>query len=195
MPERSKYDASGQLAGYRQRSRRVRERLIGDNGIIQWEKLTPEITNLLNPSFCAVILYSTIAEYQKKAKSGMAFPLLYLILPVILHQGTRTRINSRTNMLVWLQRNPDTLVGFPERARSLVAFTNEAIEFLLCRQVINIDNGRLTINKPISKSKIDRFTVADSEIADCINKTAHLGRWFFTMRSDESIYAAWGERP
>lgn len=79
-----------------------------------WEKRSPEVANLLNPAFCAVILYATVAEYQKKAKSGVPFPLLYLLLPIVLHQGTRSRINSKTNMVVWLQRNPDVLIVFPK---------------------------------------------------------------------------------
>ena len=163
--------------------------------MVQWSKRTPEISNLLNPSFCATILYSTVAEFQKKAKTGLSFPLLYLILPIILHQGTRNRVNSKTNMVVWLQRNADVLVGFSNRARSLVFFTNEAVEFLLYHQIMSIDVGNLTIKKPISKSKVDKFTATDSEIADCIQKAAHLGRWFFNMRTDDSVYAAWGVRP
>lgn len=163
--------------------------------MVQWNKRSPEIANLLNPAFCAVILYVTVAEYQKKAKSGMPFPLLYLLLPIVLHQGTRSRINSKTNMVVWLQRNPDALVGFPERARSLVAFTNEAIEYLLLQQTVHVDSGGLVIQKVLSKAKMDKLAADDLEISDCIQKAAHVGRWFYNMRAEENIYAAWGVRP
>jgi hypothetical protein len=163
--------------------------------MIQWNKRPSEIANLLNPAFCAVILYATIAEYQKKSKIGMPFTLLYLILPIVLHQGTRKKINSKTNMVVWLQRNPDALVGFPDRARSLVMFTNEAIEYLLFQQNVNISDGNLEIIRTLSKSKLDGLAKTDSEIAECIKKAAHVGRWFNTMRAEESIYIAWGVRP
>lgn len=163
--------------------------------MVQWEKRSPEVANLLNPAFCAVILYATVAEYQKKAKSGMPFPLLYLLLPIVLHQGTRIRVNSKTNMVVWLQRNPDALIGFPERARSLVAFTNEAIEYLMHQQIVNVDNGELTVQKTVSKVKMDKLAASDPEISDCIKKAAHVGRWFHNMRSEENIYAAWGVKP
>lgn len=163
--------------------------------MVQWGKRTPEIAYLLNPSFCAAILYATLGGYQKKSGLGMDFTLTYLILPIILYKRTRDRIDSRTNMVVWLQRNPDALIGFPERARSLVVFTNEAIEFLLHQQSISIDGRKVTIKKSISNQKKNRFCGIDPEIADCIQKAAHLGRWFFNIRSDESIYAAWGVRP
>ena len=106
--------------------------------MIPWSKRTPEIANLLNPSFCAILLYSATFEYQKKAKNNsMPFPLLYLVLPIILHKSTRNRVNSRTNMVVWLQRNPDVLVGFADRTKNLIGFTNEAIEFLLFQGLSN----------------------------------------------------------
>jgi len=163
--------------------------------MIQWDKRSPEVANLLNPAFCAIILYATIAEYQKKAKVGIPFPILYLILPIVLHQSTRNRINSKTNMVVWLQRNPDALVGFPDRARSLVIFTNEAIEYLLSQQIVAITDGRLVIQKALSKAKMDKLAATDSEISDCIQKAAHTGRWFYNARTEENIYAAWGVRP
>lgn len=163
--------------------------------MVQWDRRSPEAANLLNPAFCAVIIYTAVAEYQKRAKTGIQFPLLYLLLPIILHKGTRDRINSKTNMIVWLQRNPDALVGFPERARSLVTFTNEAIEYLLYQQTVHVDKEALVIQKTLSKAKMDKLAAMDSEIADCINKAAHVGRWFYNMRAEENIYVAWGVRP
>ena len=163
--------------------------------MVQWDKRSPEVANLLNPAFCAVVLYAAVAEYQKKAKSGVPFPLLYLLLPIVLHQETRNRVNSKTNMVVWLQRYPDALIGFPERARSLVAFTNEAIEYLLHQHIVNVDNGELTVHKTISKAKMDKLAATDPEISNCILKAAHIGRWFYNMRSEENIYAAWGVKP
>ena len=94
-----------------------------------WNKRVPEIAYLLNPAFCSSIIYHVILEYQKKAKRGFPFTLIYLILPIILHKSTRERITSRTNMVVWIQRSPDVLVGFSERAKSLVPFANESVEF------------------------------------------------------------------
>lgn len=162
--------------------------------MIQWDRRTPEIANLLNPSFCALILYSTISEYQKKTKDGLSFPLLYLILPIVLHKSTRDRINSRTNMVIWLQRNPDVLVGFPERAKSLVPFTNEAIEFLLFQKTCIINNGKAFITKTVSKSNLAQYVTSDEEVKDCIQKAENVGR-FCNMHAPENTYAAWGVKP
>ena len=155
-----------------------------------WNKRVPEIAYLLNPAFCSSIIYHVILEYQKKAKRGFPFTLIYLILPIILHKSTRERITSRTNMVVWIQRSPDVLVGFSERAKSLVPFANESVEFLLQQKILQITNGELSVVKTLSKSKID--AIADLEIHECYNKAENVGRWFAQMGAEENIYAAWG---
>lgn len=163
--------------------------------MIQWNKRAPEIAYLLNPAFCAIILYKAVFEYQKENNEGLPFPLLYLILPIILHQDTRNRVSSRTNMVIWLQRNPDALVGFPERARNLVAFTNETIDFLLLQRNVIVVGGKLAILQNLSNSKITKIAKLDPEIQECIQKAANVGRWFSNMRSEKNIYATWGVKP
>jgi hypothetical protein len=123
----------------------------------------------------------------------MPFVLSYLILPIILHKKTRERIDSKTNMIMWIQKYPDVLVDFPKRARSLVFFTNESLEYLLQEKIISLDNSGLNIIKTLSKSYIEKS--ADKEIVECYNKSKHLGRWFARMNTEENIYAAWGVKP
>ena len=160
-----------------------------------WGKRAPELAYLLNPPFCALIIYNTIFVYQKEMQSGLTFPLAYLILPIILPKSTREKINSRTNMVSWLQKNPDVLVNFSNRARSLINFTNEGLEFLLLQRICSINNGKISIEKIISKSKTKEYTNYDEEISDCLKKAVYIGRWFSKMRSPENIFAAWGVKP
>jgi hypothetical protein len=158
-----------------------------------WNKRVPEIAYLLNPAFCSSIIYHVILEYQKRAKREFPFTLVYLILPIVLHKSTRERITSRTNMVVWIQKYPDVLVGFPRRAKSLVPFSNEAVEFLLQLNILEIVHGELSVVKTISKTKIKAIT--DQEILECYNKAEHVGRWFAQMGAEENIYAVWGVKP
>lgn len=158
-----------------------------------WSKRIPEIAYLLNAAFCSSIIYHVILGYQKKAKREFPFTLVYLILPIVLHKSTRERITSRTNMVVWIQKHPDVLVGFPDRAKSLVSFANESVEFLLLQEVLQISNGELSVAKTLSKSKIN--AIEDQEIHECYNKAENVGRWFAQMGAEENIYAAWGVKP
>ena len=158
-----------------------------------WDKRAPEIAYLLNPAFCSSIIYNVIFEYQKKTKRGFPFTLVYLALPIIFHKSTRERITSRTNMVIWIQKNPDVLIGFPGRAKSLVPFANESVEFLLMLNILEAMHSELTVVKTLSKAKID--AIVDPEILECFNKAEHLGRWFAQMGAEENIYAVWGVRP
>lgn len=168
--------------------------------MLQWKNRTPEVANLINPSFCALLIYLVIFEHQQKKKlelvpSGFPFPLIYLILPITLRKQIREKVTSRTNMLTWLQNNPSVLIGFSNRAKSLVSFTNDAIHFLLSHKKCVIKNGEIFIEDFISKSKITKYAQIDPEIKDCINKSKAIGRWFYNINSMENIYAAWGVRP
>lgn len=163
--------------------------------MIPWNRRTPEIANLLNPSFCSLLLYQVIHEYQNKSKMGFPFPLIYLVLPIILPKNLRAEINSRTNMIIWIQRKPDVLIGFAKRASNLVSFTNEAIEFLLLQNTIKIEQGKIIIEESLSQTKINTYAKKDSEVQECLNKSRHVARWFVNMRSEENIYAAWGVKP
>ena len=92
---------------------------------------THEVAYLLNPAFCGRILYSTIKTYNEILNRAFPFPLIYLVLPLVLHKQTRINISSRTQLLVWVQKYSQLLIDFPRRTRELVPISNEAIEFLL----------------------------------------------------------------
>ena len=99
-----------------------------------WSERAQEIAFLLNPAFCGRILYSTIKTYANNSHRALPFPLIYLVLPLVLHKSTREKINSRTQLLVWIQKYPELLIDFPQRARDLVPITNETLEFLADRK-------------------------------------------------------------
>jgi len=155
---------------------------------------THEVAFLLNPAFCGRVIYSTIRTYCEKTNRGFPFPLTYLILPLVLHKGTRSCINSKTKLIVWVQRYPQLLIDYPQRTRELVPITNEAIEFLLQTGKIFLNsNGELEI-LPTSRA-LSKTRFADGEIADCLKKGEHVAKWFATTGRVETIYIILGVRP
>lgn len=163
--------------------------------MISWNQRVPEVANLLNPSFCGLILYSSILEYQGKENGSFPISLIYLVLPIVLHKDTRAMVNSRKNMIRELQNNPQILVGFADRAKSLIPFANEAIEYLLANKAVECKGNGFTLNNKLSQSKILKYLQTDGELRDCYNKASHVGRWFKTLGSVENIYYAWGVKP
>lgn len=159
-----------------------------------WDRRAHEVAFLFNPAFCGRIIYTTIKTYNEKAKRAFPFPLVFLVLPLVLHRETRNNINSRTQLLLWVQRFPHLLIGFPQRARELVPITNEAVEFLLQTGKIYLTpSGELEISPGIRTLSKTKFT--DDEIADCIKKSEHVARWFATAGKTETIYIELGVKP
>lgn len=160
----------------------------------QWDERAHEIAYLLNPAFCGRILYSAIVSYKNESKRSLPFPLIYLFLPLVLHKATRTRINSRTQLLIWVQRNPELLIGFPKRAHDLVPITNEAIEFLLQSSNIELTLGGDLDTVP-NKRILSKSKYVDEEISDCLKKSEHVAKWFARAGKSEIIYISLGVRP
>ena len=158
-----------------------------------WNLRTHEVAFLLNPAFCGRVLYSTIKTYNEKANRALPFPLIYLVLPLVLHKETRANINSRTQLQLWVQQYPQLLIDFPKRARELVPITNESVEFLLqTGNIILTPNGELKISptlKSLSKTKF-----VDDEISECLKKGEHIAKWFVAGKA-ETIYIELGVRP
>ena len=159
-----------------------------------WNDRSREVANLLNPAFCGRIIYNVVKVYYEEAKRPMQFPLIYIILPIVLHKKTRSRLSSKTQMHVWIKRNPDLLVGFAERTRSLVDITNETLEFLLQAKLIEMnEDADLSISR-ITKS-LSKTKYTNDEVMECIRKSTGLAKWFAKSGTVESIYTNWGIKP
>lgn len=153
-----------------------------------------EVAFLLNPAFCGRVLYSTIKTYNEKTSRAIPFPLIYLVLPLVLHKETRIHINSRTQLQLWVQRYPQLLIDFPQRARELVPITNESVEFLLqTGKILLTPNGELEIS-PTSKT-LSKTKFVDDEISECLKKAEHIAKWFAAAGKVETIYIELGVRP
>lgn len=159
-----------------------------------WENRATEIAYLLNPAFCGRIIYYAIKTYQQETKRPMPFPLVYLILPMVLHKKTRERIKSITQMQIWIQRNPEMLIGFADRAQSMVPITNEAVEFLMQSGIVTLtNNAELEIAQLFKALSTTKYT--NDEIKDCISKSSSVAKWFAKAGTVETIYVSWGVRP
>ena len=159
-----------------------------------WEDRPPETKYLLNPAFCSRLLYAAILEYESKSGQPMPFPLIYLILPLVLHKHTRDKINSKTKLLNWTQLNQELLIGFPARARGLVEITNEAIEFLLCSGMAQFSDTGEIVRTP-RRRKLSETDYLNEEIKQCVWKSKHVARWFIGAGTAKNVYACLGVRP
>lgn len=97
-------------------------------------------------------------------------------------------------MQLWVQRYPQLLIDFPQRARELVPITNESVEFLLqTGKILLTPNGELEIS-PTSKT-LSKTKFVDDEISECLKKAEHIAKWFAAAGKVETIYIELGVRP
>ena len=163
--------------------------------MLPWEKRPIEVSNLLNPAFCSVLLRGAIRAFQEEADEGMPYALSFLMLPIVLHKLTRQALprTIRTRLHVWLQDRPEVRVDFAKRTRDLVPFTKEALIFGIGCDFFTIDeSGRLVVVRRGSR----RFPWASgTEPHVCYKKAEFVGRWFAQTGDPTTILTMWGIRP
>ena len=165
----------------------------------RWENRPVEIANLLNPAFCAVLLQDTLKAYVEINNFGMSYPLMFVVLPVVLHKATRNKFpkTTQTTLSEWLQSHSDIRLAFVERTRQLVPYTKEALIFGFQQGIFLLDENNE--NGYILPTKKDLASLPswskNSEPFDCREKAKFTGRWFAQTGDASTIYKTFGIRP
>ena len=160
-----------------------------------WNQRPVEVAHLLNPPFCAVILYQSIRGFEQEAGDGMPYPLSFLVLPLVLHKPTRDLLprTIATKFHSWVHKNQSIRVRFHLRAHDLVPHTKEALHF-------GADSGFLVFSQEARLNTIERSVASidwppDSEPAACTQKAHFIGRWFARAGEPATIFAILGVMP
>lgn len=164
----------------------------------QWDSRTNEEARLFNPSFCATLLAEAAADHQRRNRQPLPFPLAFLVLPVVLHRTTREALPSTTvtALLPWIERNRETLAGFPTRVASMRDVTREAIVFGLRHGVLDItEPADLTVGPHRKTATPRRTPLFTDEVRACLDRAAFVGRWFAAAGTTATIYASLGVSP
>jgi hypothetical protein len=163
-----------------------------------WPKRAVEEANLFNPAFCATLLAKAADEFAKKAGKPLPFALAFLVLPVVLHQGTREALpaSTITSLLPWIQNNRGQLVDFAVRVQRVREITREAILFAAQHEVLALtQQGDIVIGRKrqsVTERRTGLFTI---EARRCVDRAGFIGRWFAAAGTTATIYAAWGVAP
>src|SRR4030042_6732456 len=105
-----------------------------------WQKRSSEEANLLNPAFLALILHQCVKGYCDAGQSKAPYVLPFLIIPLVLHKGTREALPVKvsTTLSTWITRlqGVQAKTGYAERARSIVPYVKEALIFAFSHQLV-----------------------------------------------------------
>jgi len=157
-----------------------------------------EEANLFNPAFGAVLLAKAADEFTRKTHRQFPFALAFLVLPIVLHRGTRSALpgSTITALLPWIQGNREQLVNFAPRVQALKPITKEAILFGAQNQTLALtDSGGIAVGARRQTPTERRTGLFTDEARECVDRAGFLGRWFAAAGSPATIYSAWGVTP
>lgn len=161
-----------------------------------WPDRPIEQARLLNPAFLGTVLWSCARAYTETADQPPPYVLSFLVAPVVLHRSTRESLpaTTRTSLVAWVGENPRLLVGFAERARSLVPLVREAVLFASRGGLLQLQDARLVPGaRPQRMARFQRE--ASAEVKACVKKAEFLGRWFALSGDHTTVMALWGVTP
>ena len=160
----------------------------------RWDQRPFEIRSLFNPAFCGLVLFRAMQGYEEEDDCGMPFSLALLVLPLCLHKDSREVIaaNSRSYLLKIMEKNPQVLVGFADRATAMLPYAFEGFGLLMERGCISVaDDGRLqTVPDKVRKS-----VTGTDETKSCQRAARFVGKQFARIADRVTVYRTFGVRP
>lgn len=150
---------------------------------------------MLNPALLATVTAAAAIEYQRADGEPMAWPLAFLVAPLVVHRGTREALprDTRTHLGNWVNQNPVIHAGIAPRAQSLADPVREGLRFGLAHSVLSVDaQGRLTgalADGPKAGPK------RNTEVDQMIAKAGLVGKWLAKIDQPATAFAVLGVAP
>ncbi|KUL22840.1 three component ABC system middle component [Actinoplanes awajinensis] len=149
----------------------------------------PQVTAAyLNPALIASIIATAARSYETGRQQPMAWPLAFIVVPLLLHRPTREQLPSSTatHLSTWISRNALLQAGFAERAASLVPPIREGLRFGLRHGALTIINGGLSGSlRP----------AAGADLRSLFNSARMVGRWLAKTEHPATVFALFGVEP
>lgn len=165
----------------------------------RWSQRPPEEQRLLNPSFCAVLLWHSARAHAetRKVASGIPFEECFLVLPMLLHREIRESLPKKltTSLPVWIGRNPLAPSIIADRARALVPFTKEALRFGGAYGVLKFNGATIFANPDWRLQMTEATQNTSDEVRACAKRADFLGKWFSKTGDAETVLSFLGVQP
>lgn len=160
----------------------------------RWDQRPFEVKNLFNPAFCGLVLFRALQGYEEENPDGMPFSLALLVLPLCLHKDSREVLagSSHSYLLKTIEKNPQILVDFADRASDLLPFALEAFGVLMERGcfVVSLEGRLNTVQKHVRKT-----ILGTDESISCQRVARHVGKEFARIADRVTVYTTFGIRP
>lgn len=162
-----------------------------------WTSRPREERALLNPAFSASLVWHAARGYAGSCDGALSFEESFLVLPFVLHRGTRESLprDTRTSLAVWLQTNPLAPGRITVRARMLVPYTKEALMFGGLHGFLKLDRGRVHAGSSWTRATSLALSDSSDEVRTCASRAEFIGKWFAKTGNPSTVLALIGVRP
>lgn len=162
-----------------------------------WVNRTIEERALLNPAFCASLIWHFASAGGDQGRRALTFAESYLVLPIVLPQSTREALprSVRTSLATWLDENPSFQATLAARGRAMVPFTKDALIFGGTRQLLHVSTDAVLARSEWKRSAGSTLRQTSAETQACLKKAAFLGSWFIETGAATTVMALLGVRP
>lgn len=162
-----------------------------------WQLRPSEEAHNFNPAFCGALTFEFVKSFTKAKGASADFPLTFCALAIGLYPETRLKLPSttRTSLYSWIERTPEALVGYSNRAKSLVPYVKEAISYAAQRDALAFtDQGELTIGKKKATFTEASLAGVTTDLRDTVKSMRMIGKWFAAAGETQTILASLGVR-
>lgn len=163
----------------------------------KWINRTIEERALLNPAFCASLIWHFASAGGEQGQRALTFAESYLVLPIVLPKNSREALprSTRTSLATWLDENPSFQATLAVRSRAMVPFTKDALIFGGTRQLLQVSADSVRAGAEWKRSAGSTLRQSSAETQACLRKAAFLGTWFLETGAASTVMALLGVRP
>ena len=162
-----------------------------------WSERSREERTLLNPGYCANLLWHSTRGHASLDGDALAFEEAFLVLPIVLDRCTRDALprDTRTSLATWLGGDALARGRIATRAQILAEFTKEALLFGGVHGFLSIHEGRVAGAGAWSKAVRKSLRASSDEVRETARKAEFVGKWFASAGSAATVLALMGMRP
>ena len=162
-----------------------------------WTDRTIEERALLNPAFCASLIWHFASAGEAQGQRALTFAESYLVLPIVLPRSSRDALprSTRTSLAVWIDENPSFQATLAVRSRAMVPFTKEALIFGGTRQFLRVSTDAVRASLEWKRYANSTLRQSSPETQACFKKAAFLGNWFLETGTANTVRVLMGVRP
>ena len=165
-----------------------------------WQARTIEQRNLLNPAFCAVVLWQVARGYRAEAETvagataALPVELAFVGASFVLRGQTRSQLPGtvRTSLATWIQDHPLERSAVAKGIGILRPYVREALLFGAHHGALLI-SGRTVAGEPGAARRINSYLRQSSaDVRDCAGRAHFVGRWLNKGGTPSTVMAMLG---